>query len=113
MKLSKEQQAASEVMNSIISKCWEDEDFKSQLVANPAKAIESFIGKPTNIPEGRKLVVVDQSNDSNIYFNIPAKRNMDDLEMTDEQLEMVAGGGFVDNVRAFINFIDTLGTIIA
>ncbi|MFV0247947.1 MAG: class IIb bacteriocin, lactobin A/cerein 7B family [Tenacibaculum sp.] len=35
----------------------------------------------------------DQTQDtSTIYFDIPAEPNLDELELTEEQLEMVAGG---------------------
>ena len=53
---SKQLKAAQEFQNSIISKCWEDSEFKARLVANPIEAIETFTGNPTNFPEGKKLV---------------------------------------------------------
>lgn len=82
-----------EVMNNIISKCWEDADFKSQLIKDPVATIEKFTGEPVALPEGMKLVVNDQSQDSNVtYLNIPAEPNLEDLELTDEQLELVSGG---------------------
>jgi hypothetical protein len=100
MNLTEKQQAGKDVMNNIIIKCWEDESFKAQLLADPISTIEKFTGKPTNIPEGKRLVVVDQASSSDaVYFNIPAKPEMADfanVELTDEQLEMVAGGGSGD-----------------
>ena len=32
-----------------------------------------------------------------MYINIPAKLNLEDLELTEEQLEAVAGGGDENN----------------
>jgi len=89
-------ETAKDSHSSIISKCWEDSKFKAKLVANPIETIESFIGQPINIPEGKRLVVVDQSQNPNVlYFNIPAEPNLDDFELTDEELEAVAGGSHV------------------
>jgi len=95
MNLTKEQKQ----MNELITKCWEDENFKQELLANPIQTIEKFKGSPLNIPEGTNFVVTDQMNPSKVYFNIMAKPNMDDIELTDDQLEAVAGG--IDNPIPF------------
>lgn len=89
-----QKQQAQELRNSLIMKCWEDETFKNELISNPIDTIEKFIGKPINLPKGQELVIVDQEDKQNVYLNIPAKPNLDNIELTDEQLEMVAGGLF-------------------
>ena len=76
----------------VIQKAWEDEQFKSSLMANPVAVFEEFTGHKINLPQGQTLVVKDQSDESTIYLNIPRKVDTDNLELTDEQLEMVAGG---------------------
>jgi hypothetical protein len=38
------------------------------------------------------VVVEDQTNPSIIYLNIPAKPDYSNIELTDEQLEVIAGG---------------------
>lgn len=76
----------------VVEKAWEDAQFKSELVANPLEAIEKFTGKKLVIPQGQTLVVKDQTNESVVYLNIPRKIDTESLELTDEQLEMVAGG---------------------
>lgn len=80
-------------VQAIITKCWEDETFKQELIASPQATIEQFIGQSISIPEGMKLVVNDQSNRSIINFNIPAEPSLEDVKLTDDQLEVVAGGG--------------------
>jgi hypothetical protein len=48
----------------------------------------------------KKIVVEDQTDESVIYLNIPAKVNIDDLTLTEEQLEQIAGGINSTNVYA-------------
>lgn len=88
MEITKKQ----ELRAQIVQKAWEDADFKRELVANPTAAMEALTGHRFEVPEGQKLVVVDQTDESTIYFNIPRQVNIDSLELTEEQLEQVAGG---------------------
>jgi hypothetical protein len=77
----------------IVQKAWEDTAFKKELVANPLATIEKFTGKKMNLPEGKTLVVRDQTDESTVYINIPANsQNPVDVELNEEQLEAVAGG---------------------
>jgi hypothetical protein len=89
MELTKEQK----LFETIVVKAWEDAAFKQELISNPLDAIEKLTGTRLNIPAGKKFVVRDQTDASSIYINIPAKASMDDMELTEEQLEIVAGGG--------------------
>lgn len=88
MELSKEQA----VIFSVISKAWEDESFKQELIASPIEAIKKATGETVKVPEGKTLVVRDQTDASVIFINIPAEPKVDDIEMTEEQLESIAGG---------------------
>ena len=81
-----------EFLQSIITKAWQDETFKQQLIANPLITIEKLTGKKINLPEGKTIVVQDQTDTSKIYLNIPPKLNLDDVGLSEEQLEAVAGG---------------------
>lgn len=76
----------------VIQRAWEDTQFKSELMANPVGTMERLTGHKISLPEGQKLVVVDQTDISTVYFNIPPKIDIDNLELNEEQLEMVAGG---------------------
>ena len=80
------------VYAEIVQKAWEDIEFKKELLANPVAAIEKLTGKKLNLPEGKTLVVRDQTDDATIYINIPSKVELD-AELNEEQLEAVAGGG--------------------
>ena len=88
MEITKEQK----VYADIVQKAWDDAGFKNELLADPAAAIEKMTGKKLNLPEGKTLVVRDQTDDSQIFINIPAQPNLDDVELNDDQLEVVAGG---------------------
>jgi hypothetical protein len=85
-----------ELMKSLVTKAWESADFKEQLINNPKETIESVTGTEISIPEGFKIIVVDQTASNTVYINIPTKPNLDEMELTDEQLEMVAGGDWSD-----------------
>jgi len=83
-------QANSEAnFKKIISKSWEDESFKQELVSNPVQAIEKLFGQPIDL-KGKKIVAVDQTDPSTFYINIPA--NHENMELTEAELEAIAGG---------------------
>lgn len=88
MKQTEEQK----LFQSIIEKAWEDNGFKQQLIDNPAEAIEKLTGEKIKLPEGKKLVVRDQTNADTVFINIPSEPKIADLELNEEQLEAVAGG---------------------
>ncbi|HEX8378605.1 MAG TPA: NHLP leader peptide family RiPP precursor [Pedobacter sp.] len=77
---------------TIVQKAWDDPQFKSALISSPVETLEQFTGQKSTLPRDQKLVVVDQTDDSTMYFNIPRKVDTESLELTDEQLETVAGG---------------------
>ena len=108
MELTNEQKLYGE----IVQKAWEDPEFKQALMDSPAEAIEAATGQAVDVPAGKALKVVDQSDPNYAYLNIPARPNMDDLELSDEQLEMVAGGEFIATaiiVSAITTAIGTAG----
>lgn len=89
MEFTQEQKMYAE----IVQKAWEDAAFKKELVNDPVAAIEKLTGKKMNLPEGKTLVVRDQSDESVVYINIPAPaKNSVDAELNEEQLEAVSGG---------------------
>ncbi|MEW7281257.1 NHLP leader peptide family RiPP precursor [Aquimarina sp. 2201CG1-2-11] len=88
MELTNEQK----LFQTVIQKAWEDKNFKQDLIDSPLEAIEKLTGEKIHLPEGKTLVVKDQTNDSEIYINIPAEPNLSDIELSEEQLEAVAGG---------------------
>ncbi|MGH1387219.1 NHLP leader peptide family RiPP precursor [Kordia sp.] len=100
MELTKKQK----LIETIVQKSWEDDAFKQELIANPVKVIESIIGEPLDLDEGKTIIVNDQTDASNVYINIPPQLDLDDVELTEEQLEIIAGGG--DPPSAVIQITD-------
>lgn len=92
MENKNEKKAGEEFLSSLLTKAMEDNSFKRELISNPTSAIESFKGQKLSIPDGKSIVVVDQSDPNVVFINIPRDAELSDMELTDEQLEMVAGG---------------------
>ena len=80
-------------LQTVVNKAWDDAQFKSKLIANPKSAIQSATG--LSVPADVKIVVNDQTNEETVYLNIPPKPDYDNMELTDEQMEQVAGGEVV------------------
>ena len=80
------------IFEKIIREAWKNSEFKAELMNSPVEAIQNLTGKTLIIPEDKTFVVKDQSDASIIYFNIPAEPDMDDLELKEDQLDIVAGG---------------------
>lgn len=78
---------------AIIKKALEDEVFKRNLIASPQKTLTSNGFKIVN-PDNVKFEVVDQLDPDKIFINIPPAPLNSDMELSDEQLELVAGGSY-------------------
>lgn len=87
MEMSNEQK----VYSNIVQKAWDSTEFKRKLLKNPVATVEEFMGAKINLPQGQGFVVVDQSDEGTVYLNIPRDRRSQLL--TDEQLEIISGGG--------------------
>lgn len=98
------EQRKQEVIEAIVSKAWEDTGFRKELLADPVRTIEKLTGVKVVLPEGKSLVITDQTDKSNIYVNIPAEPEVENMELTEEQLEAVAGGG----QRIWRDFVNNL-----
>lgn len=88
-----ESRREQEVLQSVLSKAWEDQTFKKNLIEDPVNTIENFTGVKIVLPEGKTLIVIDQSDNSKVYMNIPAEPDLENMELTEDQLENIAGGG--------------------
>ncbi len=98
------EQRKQEIVEAVISKAWEDTNFRKELIADPYQAIEKLTGVKVVLPEGKSLVITDQTDKSKVYVNIPAEPEVENMELTEEQLEAVAGGG----QKIWSNFVNSL-----
>lgn len=92
MKQSRQVEDGKEMLNLLYKKCWEDSSYLSRLQASPIETIESSLNVEPGLKKGQKIIVDDQTDLNKIYLNIPRKVNLDDFELTDEEMEVVAGG---------------------
>jgi len=99
------QEPLEAALKKVVKHAWKNERFKQELIDNPIAAIKTFTGRELDLKEGMKFKVTDQSDPFTIYFNIPSNPNLEDVELNEEQLELVAGGGFLDNIRDAIEKI--------
>lgn len=95
MEITNEQQ----LYQLVINEAWENEAFKKELLTSPVAAIEKLTGERLNLPEGKLLVVRDQTDESVVYINIPEEPNREDIELDEEQLDVVAGGTWFPNIK--------------
>lgn len=74
-----------EIEKSAITKAWKDENFKKDLMEKPHKALTQL---GVNVPEKIEIRVVEESAKV-LYLVLPVNP---EGELTDENLEDVAGG---------------------
>ena len=78
------QEEQSKKMNQIIAKCWSDEIFKQQLLADPAA---TFKAEGITLPDGLSIKALENT-DKVLHVVIPAKPT----DLSDDDLDKVAGG---------------------
>lgn len=89
MEATKEQK----IIQQVLEEAWTNPVFKIELIESPLEAIKKLTGETFALPEGKSFKVFDQSDENLICFNIPQQPKIENMELTDNQLELVAGGG--------------------
>ena len=89
---TEERKTHNEALVKIFNKYHSDASFKNELLNTPEAALKN-LGASYSVEAGKTLVFEDQTDPNAIYFNIPSIPNIDESELTEEQLEVVAGGG--------------------
>ncbi|NES87333.1 MAG: NHLP leader peptide family natural product precursor [Moorea sp. SIO2B7] len=76
------------IESTLISKAWEDEDFKAELLQDPKGVFEREF--EADIPDSINVTVYEETAD-NLYLVLPMKPSTEG-ELSDQELEAVAGG---------------------
>lgn len=79
-------------LQNLAKKAQEDATFKNNLLENPVKSIETFLGQRIILPQG-KTIAIEQTDSSTFSIKLIAAPDTEDVELDEEQLDIVAGGG--------------------
>jgi len=82
-------QTRKDIEAKIVALAWQDDGFRSKFVADPKRQFEERLG--VKLPPSLKMTVHEE-NENNLHFVIPAKPKANMSELSDEELEKVAGG---------------------
>ncbi len=89
--MSETTKTRNDIEKELVLKAWEDEEFKQRLVSDPKAAITEMFG--VEIPDAIDVKVVEEDLQT-LYVRLPMKPVGED-ELTDEQLEAIAGGACI------------------
>jgi hypothetical protein len=96
----------AEVESTLVQRSMEDEDFRQRLLDDPKATVEQELG--SGLPEGVEVRAVEESADT-IYLVLPSASPLGEGgELSDHQLEVVAGGGW-GNTGSPLDPRDTCG----
>jgi hypothetical protein len=83
-------QSRNELEAKIIAKAWQDEAFKQELLSNPKAVFSQELGQ--SISDEVEIRILEE-NLTTLYLVLPMKPVVaNDEELSEEQLEAVAGG---------------------
>ena len=79
----------SDIEAKIVALAWQDDEFRRKFVADPKGQFEERLG--TKLPDSLKMTAHEE-NENSLHFVIPMKPQANLDELSDEELEKVAGG---------------------
>ena len=89
----------AEIERTLVQRSLEDEDFRQRLLDDPKAVVEQELG--SRLAEGVEVRALQESADT-IYLVLPSASLLGEgSELSDHQLEVVAGGGWGDTGSPF------------
>jgi hypothetical protein len=79
----------AEVERTLVQRSLQDEDFRRRLLEDPKAAVEQEFG--SRLPESVEVRAVEESAQT-IYLVLPSASRLGQGELSDQDLEAVAGG---------------------
>ncbi|MEM7593392.1 MAG: NHLP leader peptide family RiPP precursor [Cyanobacteria bacterium P01_A01_bin.83] len=101
-------QSRRDIEARIIAKAWKDESYKQELLSNPKAIFEREFG--VELPEEVSVQVLEE-NSTTLNFVLPMAPQTIGREISEEELEMVAGGGKSSAIAATITRVTTVITL--
>lgn len=101
-----------DVEQELIQRAITDEAFAAKLKANPKQALQEQLtgkGMTASLPASLQVKVVEETPDT-IYLVLPPTRSGGkSAELSDQQLELVSGGGYRDHFNTTCTFSEMAG----
>jgi hypothetical protein len=96
---------------ALIRRCSEEPEFRAKVLANPKSMLEEALGQ--KLPENVSIFIHEEDLHT-LHFSVPPTRENLEKELTDEQLEQVAGGTLTSLVAASVmTFVGLIGASAA
>jgi len=99
-----------EIEAKIVALAWQDDAFRHKFVADPKGQFEERLG--VKLPPLLKMTAHEE-NENSLHFVIPMKPKTNMSELSDEELEKVAGGTDVSIALAVVTGIGAAGGLAA
>ncbi len=87
--MSEQRKTRQDIEAHMIAQAWKDDAYKQELLSNSKAVIEREFG--VQLPAKVNVHVMEEDS-TNLYFVLPSRPNLSNTELSDEQLEAVAGG---------------------
>jgi hypothetical protein len=94
----------------IIALAWQDDEFRQKFVSDPKGQFEERLG--TKLPESLEMTVHEEDENS-LHFVIPLKPKANLAELSDEELEKVAGGTDIITTISIVSVVSAASVITA
>lgn len=102
------QETVDEAIKSVAERATTDEKFRKKVLKNPKDAIKEVTGK--DVPANYRLKIIESAPDFDNIFVLPPFRSD---ELSEAELEQVAGGSFKEAMEVTYNVLKYIAGTIA